>query len=589
METSRHPISTITQLQTRFLCPFFLRRTCVEEALGALVDVTVTGRGDQSLNVWVSPHRDKRGLDGVDNRYRESVHDLYCEEVLDHVVDFLFPGKATARAMGCGYFMLSRPVADRWFGGLEVLLPHGAKIPVRLVPLARIELFLSNLGVGVLSLAFEPDRHPLTIAEAYEFNYRLSLLRWSNAGTLHMPHPSEDKPRWDRLSDAARQNIPAAPACDASVSERLGRAGGSFTMLELIDELLRPIDGFRRDEDVEPLSLTVQDRLSVYTVARFGAEIDFEERGVRTACAPILSGLAQVEESNHAGSPADSVGVANAILNRRHWAGVGLLGAAHLVVDQEPPEHPFNVGRVPRIFLKYFIPYVVAALQRHSLHRTVDEANDIVLHPGQDPDERLAELRDALLRFAVQGHFTQVSHREALHRYYRLCQEGMDVPQALDDARRAVSDLDAKRAVERQLKIAADMAENVAATRQLQQELGANVEATKGLQQSMDKNIGVVARVQTVVEVLEIFIISVYAAHLWHMLSDLPPEKLVNLHVPHQFWTWEFWQQVWNGEFWQELGHLLAELHYGVLFWAVVGALVVMLIHRWLHRVKHES
>jgi hypothetical protein len=31
----------------------------------------------------------------------------------------------------------------------------------------------------------------------------------------------------------------------------------------------------------------------------------------------------------------------------------------------------------------------------------------------------------------VCGHFTQVSTREVLYRYYRLCQEGLDVPQAL--------------------------------------------------------------------------------------------------------------------------------------------------------------
>jgi hypothetical protein len=167
-----------------------------------------------------------------------------------------------------------------------------------------------------------------------------------------------------------------------------------------VEELLRPLTAFELQQ--------VQERLSVYTVARFGAEMDFEHPEVRATYAPLLSALAQVEESTHAGAPSDTLGVTHALLNRRHWVGVGLLGAAHLIADQPPPDHPFNEARMPRIFLKYFVPYLAAMLQRHTLHRIVDEAVTLGLAP---PPELAAGLAVAalfkhLLAFAVGGHFT---------------------------------------------------------------------------------------------------------------------------------------------------------------------------------------
>jgi hypothetical protein len=184
---------------------------------------------------------------------------------------------------------------------------------------------------------------------------------------------------------------------------------------------------------------------------------------------------------------------------------VGLLGAVHLVADQDPPEHPFNAARVPRIFLKYFIPYLAAILQRHTLHRVVHEASALVRTAPQHLATGLAALRTHLLAFALGGYFTQVSTREVLHRYYRLCQEGLDVPYALTAARQALADLDAQFTTTRQV----DLAENM-----------------QQLQTSMTRHLHTVAHVQVMVEWIEIFLVSVYAAHLWHMIE------------PHIYWDW---------------------------------------------------
>jgi hypothetical protein len=294
----------IHDLQTRFLYPFFFRRYSVQESAKALLNVQMVGRTGQQLALWECP----------------VPHDLYQEEVLQHVVDFLFPGTQTA---GCAYLRLTGAIGNRWFDHLEALLPGGVQLPVRLVSSARVEIFLSSYGVGVLSMALTPVRDHLRIPEAIEFNYRLSQLRWGNAGKFHIPHPAEEPQHWERIPPEDKQHILAAPDRRAPLSERLGRRGGTFTPRELIEELLCPLETFDLQQ--------IQDGLSVYTVARFEAEVDFASPETRATYAPLLGALTQVEESTHAGALAEAVGVTNALLNRCHWAGVGLLGAAHLV------------------------------------------------------------------------------------------------------------------------------------------------------------------------------------------------------------------------------------------------------------------
>ena len=71
-----------------------------------------------------------------------------------------------------------------------------------------------------------------------------------------------------------------------------------------------------------------------YSVARFGPEVNFADKSIRDLLAPDLAKLAQVEEPVHSGTSPELLSVPNEVLNRRHWAAVGLLGAAHLVADQ---------------------------------------------------------------------------------------------------------------------------------------------------------------------------------------------------------------------------------------------------------------
>ena len=190
-------------------------------------------------------------------------------------------------------------------------------------------------------------------------------------------------------------------------------------------------------------------------------------------------------------------------------------------------------------------------LQRHTLHRMADEAATLVLAPPQDLAAGLAALRASLLAFAAGGHFTQVSTREALHRYYRICQEGLDVPRALAEARQALADLDAQYTTARQVRVAEDMAQNVAATKDMQERM-------QGLQQNMTDHLHTVAHVQVMVEWIEIFLVSVYAVHLWEMVAS-------HVDALHPWVSW------------------------GVLGWAAIGGGVTALVLKpWRHR-QHRA
>ena len=205
--------------------------------------------------------------------------------------------------------------------------------------------------------------------------------------------------------------------------------------------------------------------------------------------------LAQIEEVDHAGSRPGTVGVPNTILNRRHWATAGMYASAHLLADQPvldgEAEFPFNTQRLARIRDKYFIAFLIAYMQRLVLNRFVLEANRLLASPMGKIVDDLGQLRMRFLKFAVGGHFTQVSTRHAVHDYYQLARTGLDVPEAWSEIRHQISDLDAQYSA------------------QQQQQLTNNVA----------KNVDLVVRVQKLVEWFEIFFVAVYSAHLWDIVS----------------------------------------------------------------------
>lgn len=521
------------EIHTRFLYPFFFERSQSRRAQEALTTASIVARDGQRASIWECAPPPA----------------LYREELLNHVDQYLFG--ETER--GCRYLRLSATASSRWFNKVQAVISEArapvargvadekstaVAWPVTLSPLAGVEVFLTAYGVGVVSIALTLRLSELDYDSAMLFNYKFSQLRPQVSARLRIPHPSENAETWEHIPSEQKEKIPVPPPADALISDRLGAAGGSFLLGELIPQvLLSPL----KDLGCAP----AQHQLSVYTVVRFGDEVNFEESQTVKALGTFLSGISQVEEPSHAGTPAGVMGITNAILNRHHSAAVGLLGMAHIISDQPVRGLAFNEQRVSRILLKYFVPYLAALLQRTSLHRSIGEASTLILSRSQNTAAGLSDLRRHMLEFAVEGYFPEISSREVIDRYYRMMREGLGVRRAFDDARRAIAEIDAQHTSERQEKLSVAMAENVA--------------TAKTLQEQMTEHLRVVAHVQTTVEWIEVFFVSVYLAHLWEMFAS---------HIP-ALHDW---------------------VPYGVIAAAVIGALgsALLIFKPWRSR-KHDK
>jgi hypothetical protein len=206
-------------------------------------------------------------------------------------------------------------------------------------------------------------------------------------------------------------------------------------------------------------------------------------------------------------------------------------------VGDQARDVAFNEQKMAIVRDKYFIPYLIALLQRLALNRAIEDAGTIMASPGSDAAERLARLRADLLEFGIGGHYTQVSVRQALHRYYQVARAGLDVPDAWEEVRRAIADLDARAAAERQGQLAGNVARNL--------------EAIKG--------------VQEFVHLIEYFLVSVYFAHLWHMLTSENEDLKAWVHKILGI----------DGNWFVSLGVIVS---------AALGFGVVMVLNRYLRR-----
>jgi hypothetical protein len=474
----------------RLLRPFFFERQAVAAAVANLTQAKQPGRG-RDWPLWEEARP----------------HDLYLQETLEHVAQFLFGCDEGA----CRYLRVPAETANYWFkkgGGFrdpraeterdqaarpdkqdtapdknEAAFPNGGVAKLKKPPsefavtLAApgIEIFLSPHGVGVLSITFEAQAIVGEELALRELSYRLSQVREYSAYPFHLPYKPEHQ---------------TPPAPDAPLQQRFGVPGGAFTLSELTDCLVAPLGSLEH--------CWMQNQCSVYSVTQFGRTACFITPPVQESLRPLLTALAHVEEHHHVGS----LSITEQVLNPCHWAAVGSLGAAHLVADQDPP-HPFDRQRVPTVLYKYFIPYLLSLLQRLTLQRALGLARGQIVGPAaaRPEDTRLAALHDLhsyMLGFNVNGYYTEVSSREALNQYYELAQRGLRVPQGLQLVQRTLRDAEAaaenrfeQRAAQELATLAAEVGENVT----------------------------VVAHVQSKVEWLEVFFVSYYATALVYYVT----------------------------------------------------------------------
>lgn len=467
----------IRELQTRFLWPFEFRARAVSEASSALRAATF-----ESSAIW----------------HRCETPRAYGDEYLAHVRDFLFERSASE----CEHLVVDAALGERWFADCE--LDHGRAVwrLVRLVPGPSIELFLTPHGTGVLCLTLAPTTRGLDAASALDFNYRLAQQGGRRALVLRKRHPAHDPAVLERIPREQRGGIEPIPDPEAPLAQRLVSRGGEFALRELIDLLLAPLRAFG--------ARAVQDELCVYTVARLAAApesasnapLDLSDDAARPEVAQLLSGLAQVEESGHAGAPPGIVTTDHALLNRLHRVAASTLGAAHALADQG--DVSFDEQRLANVRDKYFPAYLVALLQKVALNAAIRRAGEVSrAAPIAGADETahtraLDELHRDLIDFSVRGNEVDVSSRNAVQRFYELAREGLRVPRSWHEVRAAIQDVDARQASRQQARIAQQQA---------------------GLAQRSEQHLDSIQRVQHVVHVVEYVLVPVYLVHLFHMLE----------------------------------------------------------------------
>ncbi|REK31420.1 MAG: hypothetical protein DWQ42_00385 [Planctomycetota bacterium] len=494
----------VLECHTRFLHPFVVAANRGREMAAALEQF----RFGEVAELWQV----------------NSLPENYREEMLAPLLR-LFAVDDAAESLR-SYLRVADAALNRMFHDAVVQFGD-ISLPVEPVWSTGIELFLLDAGIGVLSVSLEVEADSLTAGQVVDFNYRLTQPVDKSRAVIRTAHPQDSPAAWQRVPEAERAKIAPAPAEDAPLAERVGVRGGQFGLAELCDALLRPLQEFA--------FRTLQPQLSVYSVVRMSDEFDLEVADVQQRSGPFLSALAQIEESTHVGSTSRELSVPERILNRKHWAAVGLFGAAHLVGDQaDTPDgtpHPYNTQRVPRVRDKYFMPFLAALMQRLVLHRTVEAAADLLPAAGVKLPGEYAELRRSLLGYAVSGRLTHVTNRHAAHRYYELAREGLHVDEAWDDVERAMSQVDARLRADQEEKMSGDMHQNLA----------------------------LVAHTQKMIEWIEIFLVSVYGAHLWFMVGEA-------IHIP---------------------GKTLAV---GVILFALAGGLVTAwMLKPWRHVVRGQK
>jgi hypothetical protein len=227
------------------------------------------------------------------------------------------------------------------------------------------------------------------------------------------------------------------------LGDRLGKPGARFSMAELVAALLEPLRGM----GVVP----VQESLGAYSVVALPHGVDVGSEEARRWSGPFLAAQAQVNAVFHPAPERERLGVPNLFTAANHRAAASLQGAGHLLTVREG--HAEGEDSLAEARDRYFVPYLTALLQRCAIKKAAEEATDMVVREDVKR-EAVSRLRSDVLAFALAGALPEVSVRYSLHRYYRMCQEAVDIDRNLEQVRSALGDLEAQLSARQGMEIA---------------------------------------------------------------------------------------------------------------------------------------
>jgi hypothetical protein len=465
----------------RLLWPFHLKADVAKSAEERLHAAVFAGPRGDPAPIWK----------GVPER---PPHTAYRDEYLREARSFLFPEEGS-------YFAVDPACLQSWFGPVSAvsldarreqqwLRRREGDRPVSsalsISPDFGIELFLLSGRLGVLSISFrDPLRFPrrgkprtplagYTLSGLQALQYSCSHTRYG-APVFRRPHVATDP----HLAAAG----PPEPFVEKSLnddpfSERLGRAGQPFQLIELCDYLLGSLS--------DSIEYFEQHQYLTHLTAHFDKSVDFAEAGARESLGALLVALAQIEEPRHAAAVAGHWGIPHEVLDSKHMAAYSYLGCAHFVADQwegEESAGSFDASRVGVMQRKYFTAFLTALAQRLVTHRFLERTAR-----GEDVGSLWADFA----RFESAGCLIDVSRREAVNRCYRLAQQAQRVPETVAHVHRILRDIQADGQVRQGNDSAERMNQLLLAQSETESRLG----------------------------LIEIFIVTVYTAELVNLMGE---------------------------------------------------------------------
>lgn len=326
-----------------------------------------------------------------------------------------------------------------------------------------VELFVSGNGVVLASATFElsvkqnGQPRPPTLNELREVASRVhygQVTGWSGASQAPVPLLLNTLPEGEAHSAIAEYGFPLSK---------------SQSLQSLLRVFLAVLDANRLE--------VLQRSFATVSIAKFGSDAGWADPPSDEWSRELIA-LGSHMPVDHPGPTVAEAKREVVDVNRNHLACVGHLGAAHFVLDQPAgqPGASFNRQRVARTATTYFMPQLVALFQRLTIMRLGNDARmDVNNSEG---------VRRKLLKFGLQGQFSQIQVSDAGHEFYRAARRGLEVQTDWDHLHDTLSSIDAQ-----------------------QQQLAQN-DLMKQL-----------VTVQRKVEWVEIFLVAVYSLEVFHLVA----------------------------------------------------------------------
>ena len=154
-----------------------------------------------------------------------------------------------------------------------------------------------------------------------------------------------------------------------------------------------------------------------------------------------LAMLAQIAPSSHPGGmPLENV----FRISHEHLGVIDLQGAAHATLVHanysEPRKRDFAQERAKRTQIEYFPGYLLAVMQRLCLQELLQRAATAV--SGEFESRKIDEIHRLAQAFSLEGEFVQVSWRGSLQSFHESAQRACEVEQGLRTVREALDAFD---------------------------------------------------------------------------------------------------------------------------------------------------